>query len=128
MASVTIRGREYPLCLTVAALDDLKARGYTLRDVSAVLSIQKDDTIDTVAERAIWLLSVLIREGEMNRYYAVGDEDKPRGIPSEEVLRRMLTPGQAVGMLIPMMAAVSESMKQDIEAASPKNADQAGQA
>lgn len=130
MANVTIKGREYPLCLTVAGLDALKARGYSLGDISGLLRIEAGSTMDDVAERATWLLSILIHEGEANRAYSESDGAGVvlRQVPDLNALRRMLTPAQAVGMLVPMMQAVSESLHQDIEAAPPKNADQAERA
>lgn len=130
MAKVTINGREYPLCLTVAALDELKARGYALGDLSGLLRIEAGSTMDDVAERATWLLSILIREGEANRAWCESDGTGVtlRLVPGYDALKRMLTPAQAIGTLVPMMQAVSESLHQDIEAAPSKNVDQAGRA
>ena len=125
MASITINGREYPLCLTVAALDDLKSRGYGLRDISKIVQPAEGESVDDVAERTVWMLSILIREGEMHRCILAG-EGRAQSVPGYDLLARIMTPGRAMASLGIVIQAITESMHQEIEAAPPKNADRAG--
>lgn len=122
MVKIKILGNEYPLVLTVAALDDLKARGVALSEVGGLLALREGTTIETVVDNSLWLLGVLMREGKANAAYtspemAVGE------LPTAEELRHILTPGQVLYDILPQLSrALMESMARTTEAAHEKNA------
>lgn len=131
MVNAVIQGRKLPLCLTVAALDDLAARDVRLADVAGLLDAKKVGSVDELASNTTWLLGVLVREGEENRLvteaFATGGGDRRR-VPTGEELAHLMTPAQALGYRVCVMQAIAESMTQDVEAAHEKNGESAGQA
>lgn len=113
--TVEINGNSYPLCLTVAAMDELDTAGYGIRDVSRLLSPAEDLTLEQLAKNSVWLLDILIREGEQNRHYLAEPGDELRSVPTLEALCHMLTPAEAISLRPAMMAAVVASISMDVE-------------
>lgn len=144
--TATVRAVEFPLCLTVAAVDEINARCGGLNALSAFLRGDPEDTdgmtpeekesaLAAAACRArvnnAWMLGLLIREGEENRRIEAafsGGDTAPRRVPDEREMLHLLTPGQAEGYYLPVLLAVNEGMRRTIEAQSLKNGMQAGQA
>lgn len=122
MVEVEIRGKKFPLCLTVAALDKINEKCGGLKHLSAWLNGSDDITI--VAANTAWLLGVLVTEGEENRLMEArfsGDRVDRKAVPDSEALSHLLTPGSAIKYRVPVMEAVNESLRQDIEAEHSKN-------
>jgi hypothetical protein len=152
--TVTIRGKEFPLCLTVAALDKINDQCGGLGGIMDFLKgcpsgtvMLKEDHLDAAgvskeqweaekmeaASRAkcnnAWMLGLLVQEGEENRLIEARFEDgadrKRRQVPSPEDMVHLLTPGQIEGYRLSILRAVTEGMKRTFEAESSKNVDQA---
>lgn len=144
MVEVHILGKSYPLCLTVAALDDINSKCGGLDKIGQFLDGRQpplmilggqepaDEGTPNMAAMAVntaWLLAVLIREGENNRLMRsklAGEAAERRPVPGAEDLRQLLTIASVLKCRKAVFEAVSESMEKDIEAVYPKNAD-AGQ-
>lgn len=144
MVEVHILDKSYPLCLTVAALDDINSKCGGLDKIGEFLDGRQtvrfiaDEVVcpdvnapnmAAMAVNAAWLLAVLIREGENNRLMRsklAGEAAERRPVPGAEDLRQLLTIASALKYRKAVFEAVSESMEKDIEAVYPKNAD-AGQ-
>lgn len=152
---VTIRGKKFPLCLTVAALDALNdkcggiggimdfLRGYP----SEIAQLKKDELEEagvsvelwmrermeaTSRERVnnAWMLGLLIQEGEENRLidarFTDGDRTR-RAVPGPDEMTHLLTPGEIAEYQLQVLLAVNESMRRRIEAVPSKNVDQPGE-
>lgn len=145
MVTVNIRGKEFPLCLTAAALDALNEkcggiggitdflRGYPV-DTSAMGEAQAERANLEAVSRArynnAWMLGLLVQEGEENRLVEArfdGDDMKRRAVPGPEEMTHLLTPGQIEEYRLSVLLAVNDSMKRNFETVPSKNADQAGE-
>ena len=144
MVEVRILDKVYPLCLTVAALDDINSKcgglgkiGQFLDGRQSSLMIRDDQALvdggvpnmTAMAVNTAWLLAVLIREGENNRLMRAKFADETaerRPVPTADDLRQVLTIASALKYRKAVFETISESMEKDIEAVYPKNAD-AGQ-
>ena len=143
MVEVRILDKVYPLCLTVAALDDINSKCGGLDKIGQFLDGRQSQLFITgldpenagapdmsaMAVNTAWLLAVLIREGENNRLMRsklAGEAAERRPVPGAEDLRQLLTVASALKYRKAVFEAISESMEKDIEAVYPKNAD-AGQ-
>lgn len=111
-----IGGREYPLCLTVAAMDELDTAGYGINDVSRLLTPTEELTVEQVAKNTVWLLDILLREGEQNRHVLAEAGDTLRTVPTLEELCHMLTPIEALKLRPALMEATVASISVAIEA------------
>lgn len=144
MVMVQICGKSYPLCLTVAALDEVTARCGGLDHVGdfldgkepQYLSFPESDASDRkanlagIASNTTWLLSVMLREGENNRLMLArmdGEAAERRTVPTLDDLAQLLTIGSALKYRATVMEAVTESMTKEIEALYPKNGKDAEQ-
>lgn len=139
MVEVNIRGKQFPLCLTVAALDKINEKCGGLKNLNDFLvkrgeTIENGEPVPTLEYRIVnvaWLLGLMIQEGEENRYvcarFETGDAVR-RAVPDSEAIAHLLTPGAARRYVSAVYAAISESMHQDIEASHEKNVENAGQA
>lgn len=83
--------------------------------------------IGKMISNTAFILAILLQEGEENRrmvasFYADGDTEA-RKTPTELELRSLLMPRQLVQLRPGIMAAINESMKQEVEAAPAKNGD-----
>lgn len=129
MVKVTIRGKEFPLCLTVAALDKINVKCGGLNELTAWLK-GNGSTSEAICNTA-WLLGVMIEEGEENRLiearFEKDIEVERRGVPDAEAISHLLTPGSAKRYMVDVWKAVDESLAQTIEAENPKNGENAEQ-
>lgn len=129
MVKVTIRGNEFPLCLTVAALDKINAKCGGLNGLHEWLG-GNGSTSEAICNTA-WLLGVMIEEGEENRLiearFEKGSKAERKLVPDSEALSHLLTPGSAKRYIADVWKAVNESLAQTIEAENPKNGENAEQ-
>ena len=142
---VVIKGKEFPLRLTVAALDKINdkcggiggimdfLRGNP-EEIEGLDDLQKEQKVVEAASRAkinnAWMLGLLMQEGEENRLIEArfGEGDRtPRAVPGPEELMHLLTPAQIEEYRLNILMAVNEGMKRTFEAVPSKNADQAGE-
>lgn len=143
--TVNIRGKEFPLCLTVAALDKINDKCGGLGGIMNFLQGNPEVTEGMTKEQAeqltteaasrakcnsTWMLGLLMQEGEENRLIEArfGDGDRNRrAVPAPEELMHLLTPGQIDEYRLSVLMAVNEGMKRTFEAVLSKNGDQAGE-
>lgn len=126
MAKVTIRGKEFPLCLTVAALDQINDKCGGLDKLDSF--IVGDGDIGRAYSNTAWLLALLLEEGEKNRQVCAqfdGNMTESVQVPTYEQLRSMTTIYTMIRYRNVCLDAISESMHQDIEASHPKNVESA---
>lgn len=124
MVTVNIRGTDFPLCLTVAALERLSIECGDLKGLPDYLNGGEEKNLCQSAYNAAYLLGILVEEGEehrcMEERFSGGDSSR-RKVPSPEDLTRLLN-FQETRAYIPMIwAAIDESLHQDIAAEAPKN-------
>ena len=126
MVAVDIRGKKFPLCLTVAALDRINDKCGSLQHFLEFLNGGGD--VNTIVINTAWALALLIAEGEEHRLICAELDGEPavRGfVPDESAVLHLMTPGAIRRCRTAVMDAVSESMQQDIEAENSKNAEHA---
>ena len=126
MAEVTIRGKKFPLCLTVAALDKINDKCGGLLELTGFLSGSND--LSTAFHNTAWMLALLIEEGEKNRRVCSafdGQSIEPAETPTYEQLCSMVTIHTMMRFRNTCLDAIHESMHQDIEASYPKNVENA---
>lgn len=126
MAKVTIRGKEFPLCLTVAALDKINEKCGGLDSLTDF--VLGSSNLSKAFYNTAWLLSVLIEEGEKNRQVCNrfdGQTVETVDLPTYEQLCSMFTIHTMMRFRGDCLEAISESMQQDIEASYPKNVESA---
>lgn len=133
MVTVEIRGKEFPLCLTVAAVDDINARCGSLSQLSAFLD-GKDETgaVDygRLVYNTAWTMGLLLREGEENRLVCARFDGEPaerRAVPDSDAVCHLLTVFGAKKYRKAVLDAVHESLVRDIEAEHQKNGEHAEQ-
>lgn len=116
MAEIRIAGGVYPLCLTVAVLDDLEKLGLRLKDIDSLFVQQEGEDVQDLMEKSLWLLEVLMRRGSEHE---VMEGRLPECEPlALDELRMTLTPGQVMYEVIPAVCAtIGEGMGRKIEAA-----------
>lgn len=130
MVEVEIRGKKFPLCLTVAGLDECNAKFGGLKHLNDFLDGKRDGEADVAQAmyNRTWMLGLLITEGEENRLVEAkfdnGDKTR-RSVPDGEALSHLLRPGQVNRYYGAIYQAINESLRQEIEAENPKNADHA---
>ena len=107
MNAVTICGKEYQLCMTVEAFDQITQACGGMDKLGSYLD--GDGDIREMVSRTASVLAVLLREGEENRrllasFCADGDA----------TARKVLLRPSAI-------AAINDSLRQEVEAAPAKN-------
>ncbi len=125
MICVEIHGKSYPLCLTVAALDEINEKIGGISGITTFLNGGEDASYEQMFENTVWLLELLLREGEENRliceHFADGVANPVRReIPDLKAIRSGFTLASIAVYRASVLAAVSESMSQTIEAAYSK--------
>lgn len=149
MVTVDIRGKKFPLCLTVAALDELneKCGGIGrifdfLKGYPSEIAELKDKELEAAGVSAkqwmeerleassqakvnnAWMLGLLIQEGEENRImearFKSGSDTERHSVPGPEDMVHLLTPGQIEDYRLSIIMAVNESLRRTLEA-TPKN-------
>lgn len=136
--AVTIRGKKFPLCLTVAAVDQLNEKCGGIGGIMDFLRGNPEQTeglneaqLQQLAQEAAsrakynnaWMLGLLIREGEENRIMEArfdGGDVERRPVPGPEDMVHLLTPGQIEDYRLSIIMAITESLKRTLEA-TPKN-------
>lgn len=136
--TVEIRGKKFPLCLTVAALDQLNEKCGGIggimdflrgnpEEIQGLNDAQLQQLSMEATSRAkynnAWMLGLLIREGEENRIMEArfdGGDTERRSVPGPEDMVHLLTPGQVVEYQLAIIQAVNESLKRTLEI-TPKN-------
>lgn len=133
MVTVEIRGKQFPLCLTVAAVDKVNEKCGSISGIGAFLD-GKDSGENFELGRAMyntaWLLGLLIQEGEENRLVSArfdGVKTERREVPDPDALCHFLTVASAKIYRNAVISAVNESVMQDIEASHSKNVKDAEQ-
>ena len=127
MAAVKIRGKEFPLCLTVAALDEVNRKCGGMKHLGAFLKGEDgsgNETNSVMVCNTAWMLGLLIREGEENRLVTArfnGEKTERREVPDEKAMLHYLNVATAFRYRLAVLQAVNESMQQDIEAEYEKN-------
>lgn len=127
MISVEIRGKEFPLCLTVAALDAINAKCGGIKNIGAFLDGIDEEGATSFSKslcNTAWMLGLLIREGEENRLICArfdGEQTERRAVPDSAAISHLLTIASAGKYKTSVIEAVNESLTQEIEAAYPKN-------
>lgn len=123
MVKVTIRGKEFPLCLTVAALDKINEKCGGLNHL--IDWIRGNGNVSAGICNTAWALGLLIEEGEENRLVEAQFEPdaktERREVPDSVALSHLLTPRTAKEYTVPVLDAVMESISQTIEAENSKN-------
>lgn len=126
MTQVEIRGKTFPLCLTVAALDKVNDKCGGLKGISTFL--KGNGNSGKALCNVAWMLGLLITEGEENRLMEArfsGEKTERREVPDSTALSHLLTPAAAQHYQKAVWEAIGESMRQDIEAEYQKNAENA---
>lgn len=124
----SIAGRDYPLCLTVAAMDELDTAGYGINDICRLLTPDEGLTVEQIAKNAVWLLDILLREGEQNRHCLADAGDELKRVPTLEELCHMLTPIEALKLRPALMDATMASITVAVEADKESQGNGAGAA
>lgn len=133
MVEVEIRGKKFPLCLTVAALDKINDKCGGMQNIAAFLDGKNDDGTTSptrVICNTAWFLGLLIQEGEENRLQLArfdGEKTERRAVPDSGAIAHLLTVASANKYRPAVIEAVNESMSQEIEAVYPKNVKDAEQ-
>lgn len=128
MVEVEIRGKKFPLCLTVAALDKVNERCGGLKQLTDHLDGNGESI--SIAQNTTWMLALLIRGGEERRLMEAklaGETTERNQVPDEEMLSCLLGFAEVIGIRKTVFAAINESLTQSIEASHSKNAENAEQ-
>ena len=118
MVKLKLGGVEYPLVLTVGAMDELAQMGVTLVNLFQYIQIE-GRTFEEAVEHGLELLDILLDAGSNVLYFQTGEE---QASADRALLRRVLTPGQIWGLC---EAAVLDSLKRTVEADHSKNGESA---
>ena len=139
MVEVQILNKTYPLCLTVAALDEVTSLCGGLHRIGQFLDgedaqymilpegeepAQPVRNLAKMATNSLLMLDILLREGENNRIMRAQLEGVPaerRTVPDAGMLGQLLTVKSALTYRNAIMDAVAASMLREIEAEYPKN-------
>lgn len=145
MVEVHIFDKSYPLCLTVAAVDEINTLCGGLNGIGAFLDggvatvmeadgepyvTEHEKKLEPMVINTARLLEVFIRHGENNRVICAklnGEPVEPRQIPNGSDLREIMTIASAMKYRTSIFQAVNESMAKEIEAVYQKNAEGAEQ-
>lgn len=119
MVKLKLGGVEYPLVLTVRAMDELAQTGVTLENLFQYIQIE-GRTFEEAVAHGLQVLGILIDCGLDAMHWQSG-EAVPE-MPDAALVRRVLTPGQIWGLC---EAAVIESLKRTVEADHSKNGESA---
>lgn len=126
MVKVMIRGKEFPLCLTVAALDKINEKCGGLSELESFLNGSGD--VSKAFHNTAWMLALLIEEGEKNRIVCErfdGKDAERNDLPGYEQLCSMVMIRTMMGYRNEVYNAIYDSMKKEIEASYPKNVEHA---
>lgn len=119
MAKLKLGGVEYPLVLTVGAMDALAERGVTVENLFQFYSVEHNAFAEAV-EHGLELLDILAACGCVSAN--LGGTVNAGPLPDMGIVRQVLTPGQVWGLCD---AAIIDGLKRTVEADHSKNADSA---
>lgn len=119
MVKLRLGNAEYPLVLTVGALDALAERGVTLENLFQFYSVEHHPFAEAV-EHGLEVLGILAEAGIVASSIDGSVDAGPK--PDMVAVRLMLTPGQVWGLCD---AAIIDGLKRTVEADHAKNADSA---
>ena len=119
MVKLKLGGVEYPLVLTVGAMDELAQMGVTLENLFQYIFPSEGRPYAETVEHGLQVLDILLHSGWEADRIQTGEELLP---PDWNVIRLVLTPGQIWGLC---EAAVLESLKRTVEADHSKNGESA---
>lgn len=129
---IDIRGKKFPLCLTVAAVDKINAKCGGLKNLNDFLvgrSTGGGEADSSAAlHNTLWVLELFIAEGEENRLCEArfsGESAARRDLPSVEELEKLFTPGEVLAYRVAVLQAIAASMKQEVRAVPEKNGEHA---
>lgn len=121
--TVTIRGVQYPLCLTVAAFEQISEKCGGWENLQQFL-LGGDNFARAVGNTA-YTLGVLIQEGEENRQMEArfsGEKTAPVVVPGPECFIHF-RPAEVIQYREAVLQAIAASMQQEVETEPPKNAE-----
>lgn len=108
----------YPLMMTVGVLDQMALKGYTVNDIPLYFR-GEGQTIETDMDHGIEFILMTAQAAQQAAIVRDGaDPDKLPKLPSGELLRLVLTPGQVWGLCDD---AIRDSLVRTVEAAPEKN-------
>lgn len=131
--TVEIRGKQFPLCLTVEALEEITelcgGLGSLNNYIFGKATAEEPGEAGKAYANTVRIIGILVQEGEANRY--MEDRwDNPKAerrlVPGADELRHLLTPGESIRYRADVIQAINEGLSQKIEAAPEKNAGGAG--
>lgn len=129
---IDIRGKKFPLCLTVAAVDKINAMCGGLKNLNDFLAGRSSGGAEADSSAALHntlrVLELFVAEGEENRLCEArfsGESAARRDLPSAEDLASLLTPGEVMVYRVDVMKAINASLKQEIRAVPEKNGEHA---
>lgn len=120
--TVTIRGAQYPLCLTVAAFEQISDKCGGWENLQKFL--QGDGNFARAVGNTAYTLGVLIQEGEKNRQIEAmfsGEEAAPLVVPGPEFFAHF-RPVEVIQYREAVLQAIAASMQQEVETEPQKNA------
>ena len=115
--TVTIRGVQYPLCLTVAAFEQIWENLQQF--------LQGGGNFARAVGNTAYTLGVLIQEGEENRQMEArfsGEKTAPVVVPGPECFVHF-RPAEVIQYREAVLQAIAASMQQEVETEPPKNAE-----
>ena len=121
MITIQLWGKEFPLCLTVAALDRINEKCGGVDGLMTFLNGGPEKDYSQMVVNTAWTLGLLIEEGEENRlvcsrFDSSVDNGNRRAVPDQTAILQALTIASAIKYRPAVLAAVSESMSREIEA------------
>lgn len=129
---IDIRGKKFPLCLTVAAVDKINAKCGGLKNLNDFLAGRStgggEADSSAALHNTLWVLELFIAEGEENRLCEArfANESAERNVlPSVEELEKLFTPGEVLAYRVAVLQAIAASMQQEIRAVPEKNGEHA---
>lgn len=121
MVQIQLWGKDFPLCLTVAALDRINEKCGGIDEFTAFLNGGPEKDYSKMLVNTAWALGLLIEEGEENRLVCARFDSETenavrRAVPDQEAILSGLTIASALKYRPFVLSAVSESMTREIEA------------
>ncbi len=135
--AVTLAGTEYPLCLTVAALEEIETLCGGLENLGNYMAGVPADVTESeagavnagrAANATAQVLGVLIAAGEENRQVLAalnGEICEARDVPNELKVPHLMRPADMVPCQKAVWEAIAQGMGQTVEVDTSKNAESA---
>lgn len=135
--TVTLVGNEYPLCLTVAALDEINALCGGLENLGNYMAGAPADAAEAekkvidagrAAMAIAQVLGILIAAGEENRQVLAalnGEICEARDVPNELEVPHLMRPADIIPCQKAVLEVIAQGMEQTVEVDTSKNAESA---